>query len=112
MLASLNLTGNEILALTELTAAIRRLWPLAKIKLFGSKVTGTFDAESDVDVLVLLPCPVNEAIRKQIVHKVFEINLTYESNISVLIVSEEEWDSSPFSFLPIHGFIEREGVAL
>jgi predicted nucleotidyltransferase len=112
MLESLNLTGNEILALTELTKAIRRLWPLARITLFGSKATGTFDAESDVDVLVLLPCPASEAIRKQIVHKVFEINLAYESNISVLIVSEEEWDSSSFSFLPIHAFIEKEGVAL
>jgi uncharacterized protein len=108
----LNLTENEIVALTELTKAIRELWPPARIKLFGSKATGTFDAESDVDVLVLLPCPVDATIRKQIIHKVFEINLAHESNISVLIVSGEEWDSSVFSFLPIHSFIEQEGVSL
>ena len=112
MLESLSLNRNEILALTELITAIRAGWPPARIKLFGSKTTGTFDAESDVDVLVLIPCPVSEAIRKQIVHKVFEINLAYESNISVLILSEEEWDSSRFSFLPIHACIEKEGVAL
>lgn len=108
----LRLTENEIIALTELTTALRELWPQARIKLFGSKATGTFDAESDVDVLVLLPCSVTETIRKQIIHKVFEINLAHESNISVLIVSGEEWDSSIFSFLPIHSFIEQEGVSL
>jgi uncharacterized protein len=108
----LNLLENELLALNELTMSIRRLWPSARIKLFGSKATGSFDAESDVDVLILLPCPVSETIRRQIVHKVFEINLAFESNITTLIVSEQEWNSSPLTFLPIHSTIEKEGVVL
>ncbi len=112
MLESLNLSRNEVLGLPELIMAVRGPYPLARIKLFGSKATGTFDVESDVDVLVLLPSPVSDAVRKQIVHKVFEINLDYESNISVLILSEEEWDSSMFSFLPIHTFVEKEGASL
>ena len=112
MLESLNLTTNELLALTELITEVRGLYPSATIKLFGSKATGAFDAESDIDVLVLLPCLVSEAIRKQIVHKILDINLACESNISVLILSEEEWNGSLFSFLPVHGCIEKEGVVL
>ena len=76
MVESLNLSESELLALNELTMSIRRHWPAARSRLFGSEATGGFDAESDVDVLVLLPCPVTETIRRQIVHKVFEINLS------------------------------------
>ena len=112
MLESLNLRKAEILALTEFTEAIRLCWPRAQIKLFGSKATGMSDEESDLDILVLLTCPVSEETRKQIVHKVFEINLFYESNLSVLIVSKDEWGRSPLSLLPIHATIEQEGVAL
>jgi len=112
MLESLNLSRHEVMALREFIIAIRQLWPLARIKLFGSKATGTYDSESDVDVLVLLPCSVTEAIRRQIVHRVFEINLLYESNISVMIVSRDEWDSTPLSLLPIHAAIEKEGITL
>jgi uncharacterized protein len=112
LLESLNLSKAEILALTELKASMRQRWPLARIKLFGSKAAGTSDAESDLDVLLLLPCTVTEEIRTQIVHKVFEINLVHESNMSVLIVSEDEWDRSPLSLLPIHASIEQEGIAL
>lgn len=38
----------------------------------------------------MLPCPVTNEIRRQIVHKASDINFTYGTNISVLIVSEEE----------------------
>jgi uncharacterized protein len=112
MVELLNLSESEILALNELTMSIRRHWSAARIKLFGSKATGGFDAESDVDILVLLPCSVTETIRKQIVRKVFEINLAFETNITTLIVSEHEWNNSPLTFLPIHSTIEREGVVL
>ena len=108
----LNLTEDEKLALNELIAALKTDWPSAKFKIFGSKVSGTFDAESDLDLLILLPCPVTNEIRRQIVHKVSDINLSYESNISALIVSEEEWQKAPLSLLPIHAFVEEEGVSL
>ena len=109
---ALCLTEAETLALDEIIAALKTDWPSVKFKLFGSKVNGTFDAESDLDLLVLLPCPVTNEIRRQIVHKVSDINLSYESNISALIVSEEEWQNAPLSLLPIHGLIEEEGVSL
>lgn len=111
-LITLNLTEAEKLALGGLITILKVEWPNAKFKLFGSKASGTFDVESDLDILIALPCPVTEKIRQQIVHKVFDINLTYGTNISALIVSEEEWQNSPLSLLPIHAFIEEEGVSL
>jgi len=109
---TLDLTQAEKQALNEVIAFLKTDWPLARLVLFGSKVGGTADEESDLDLLVVLPYSVTEEIRRRIIHKVFEVNLTYTSNISVLIVSEEEWKRGPVSVLPIHVFIEEEGILL
>lgn len=99
-------------ALLKLITDIKSSWPDTKFKLFGSKVKGVADEESDLDLLIVLPCDITEEIRRWIVHKVFEINLTFESNISPLIMAEREWGSPRFSLLPIHAFIEEEGIPL
>jgi predicted nucleotidyltransferase len=109
---TLNLTEAEKIALDNLIATLKSDWPFARFKLFRSKVSGTFDAESDLDLLIMLPCPVTNEIRRQIVHKVSDINFAYGTNISEFIVSEEEWQNSPISLLPIHAFVEEEGVSL
>jgi len=108
----LQLTKSEKTALDELIRELRKSWPDAKFKMFGSKAKGTADEESDLDLLILLPCPVTKELRRQIIHKIFEINLTFETNISALIIAEDEWRDSPISLLPIHDFIEEEGVTL
>ena len=82
------------------------------LKLFGSKVTGGADEESDLDILILLPCEVTTKIRRLIIHKAFDINLAFETNISPLIMAKKEWASDILSFLPIHTSIEEEGVTL
>lgn len=109
---TLNLTEAEKLALSELITDVKTGWLSAKFKLFGSKANGISDAESDLDLLVMLPCLVTKEIRQQIIHKVFDINLTHGTNLSVLIVSEKEWQNTPLSLLPIHAFVEEEGVSL
>lgn len=65
------LTEAEKLALDEVIKALRKKWASAKSKLFGSKATGTFEEESDLDLLILLPCKVTKSIREQITEKVF-----------------------------------------
>jgi hypothetical protein len=44
---NLNLSNAEKDALTELAIKIKGRWPQAKLKIFGSKVKGTADSESD-----------------------------------------------------------------
>ena len=108
----LRLTKSERGALVKLVRDLKESWPDAKFKLFGSKVKGVADEESDLDLLILLPCPVTKETRQQIIHRVFDINLTFETNISALIMAEKDWKSTPISLLPIHAFIEEEGVTL
>ncbi len=108
----LNLRKSEKDALIKLIIDLKRLWPEIQFKLFGSKVKGKADVESDIDLLIVLPCEVTEEIRRRIIHKIFNINLAFEINISGLIISEKEWESPIFSFLPIHVSIEEEGITL
>ena len=107
---SLNLTENEKDALCELTTSLKTDWPIVKLVVFGSKAKGLADEESDLDLLILLPCSVTENVRRLVIEKVFNINLKYGSNISSLIVTEDEWDKGKISILPIHDFIEEEGI--
>lgn len=109
---NLNLSNSENNALTELSKEIRRAWPQTVLKIFGSKVTGTADEESDLDLLIALPVEIDQNIRRKIIHLVFDINLKYDSNISVLIVNQIEWDNGCLSYLPIHGEVEEIGVSL
>ena len=112
MLSVPDLSGSERRALENVVVIVKRRWPLAEIMVFGSKARGTADEESDLDLLVLLPCPVTDEIRTKIIHEIFSINLTYDSNISVLLISKEEWNSVPLSLLPFHESVEKEGIAL
>ena len=107
-----NLDESERIALNELIEYVRSEWPQSVLKIFGSKITGTSDEESDIDVLIILPVLITERIRRKIIYKVFEINLEYESNISPLIVSRSEWETGHMTVLPIHETIESQGVPL
>jgi len=106
------LSEKERLALSKLIAELRASWPGAKVKLFGSKVRGRADEESDLDVLILLPCHISNDIRQKIIYKIFDLNLSFETNISPLIMSKNEWETGLLPLLPIHDYIEEEGVAL
>lgn len=108
----LGLSKNEVLALSALISKAAEFEPDVEIKLFGSKATGTSDEESDIDVLLTIPKPVTEENRAEIIRMVFEINLEHGTNISPLIVTKMEWESELYSLLPIHAFIEEEGVPL
>ena len=108
----LNLSPAEQAALSELMGELKKKWPQTQCRLFGSKVTGSADAESDLDLLIELPVPVTEEIRRRIIHRTFDINLARGSNISVLIVSQQEWEDGLLTVLPIHAAVEKEGIAL
>jgi predicted nucleotidyltransferase len=108
----LHLTKAEKMALDELMADVRKSWPEARFKLFGSKASGAADPESDLDLFIELEGEITDTLRRQIVHKAFEINLVYESNISVFIVAREEWERGLLTVLPIHAVIEHEGIPL
>lgn len=107
-----HLSNQEKRALHELSAFIKAQWPQAQLKVFGSKIKGTADEESDLDTLIELPLAITEDIRREIIHRVFEINLAFGTNLSVFIVFKEEWEHGYFTLLPIHREVEEGSVTL
>jgi predicted nucleotidyltransferase len=107
-----HLSNQENRALHELSAFIKARWPQAQLKVFGSKIKGTADGESDLDTLIELPLAITEDVRREIIHRVFEINLAFGTNLSVLIVFKDEWEHGYLTLLPIHSEVEEESVTL
>ena len=83
-----------------------------RLVLFGSVVHGKSDAESDVDLLIVLPTPPTHLVRDRITSLILDINLAYDTNLSEIIVDQQTWDYGLPSALPIHQEIEEVGIRL
>ena len=97
-------------ALNGLKNHVCSRFPDSRPILFGSVVRGEKGLESDVDVLVILPDGPRAEDRSRIIRHVLEINLRYDTNISVIIVGHENWEREPLSVMPLEREIENEGV--
>jgi predicted nucleotidyltransferase len=82
----------------------------AEVRLFGSVARHDFSAESDIDVLVLLPVPVTTDMEEQIFDMAFDIELEQSVVFGIIVHSKADWGSSYLTQMPIHRSIEREGV--
>lgn len=83
-----------------------------RIVLYGSAAWGKPDAESDVDLLIVLKDRPDYETEDQISRLIFEVNLEYDTNLSELIVDRQSWDHGLLSGMPIHEEIESHGVRL
>lgn len=100
---------NEILK--KLIKEIKKVVPEAEIILFGSKARGDDNAESDIDLLILIGS--NDREKKEKINDVcFQFELEYDILTSPLVHTKEEWHSFPYNVSEIKYFIERDGVRL
>ena len=83
-----------------------------RLVLFGSLVRGESDAESDVDLLIVLTERPTYEMRDRITGLILDINLEYGTNLSELIVDRQTWNGGLPAALPIHKAIEEEGIPL
>ncbi len=81
-----------------------------RLVLFGSLVRGESDAESDVDLLIMLTEPPTHQVRDGITGLILDINLEYGTNLSELIIDRQTWDEGLPAALPIHKAIEEESL--
>jgi len=92
-------------------AVLRDCFPVERVILFGSKARGDDDAESDIDLLVLTRGPVTYALKREMTHAVFDLQLEFNVVLSMLIIPLEQWETGVYRVLPIRSEIERDGVA-
>ena len=102
----------QVQALKEIKERIKNKFEIENIILYGSSVRGELDEESDIDLLIITKNILARRVRHEITEIVFEINLKYETNFSTLVVDYDSWENGPYSILPIHEEVEREGVVI
>jgi predicted nucleotidyltransferase len=82
----------------------------SEVRLFGSVARRDFSADSDIDVLVLLPILVKTDIEELIFDMAFDIELEQSVVFGIIVHSKADWTSSCLTQMPLHHSIEREGI--
>jgi uncharacterized protein len=110
-LDAIQLKGNDRQAILAAAGILRERFPVAQVILFGSKARGDDQVESDIDLLVLTRGPITHAVKRQMTHAVFNLQLSHNVVLSMMVVPLEQWENGVYQVLPIRQEVEREGVA-
>lgn len=104
----------------EISAAIQKLRDKltetfgseVEVYLFGSVARGTYEAASDIDLLVLVPFEPTNMIEEQIFDLAFDIELQCNVVFGIIVYSKQFWHSGISQVMPLFKNIAREGVAV
>ena len=82
------------------------------LRLFGSAVRGDYRKHSDIDVLVILPGRVGNAIEEKVFDAAYDIELKHSVIFGIVVYGKEFWGSEVAASMPLYQNIEREGIAV
>ncbi len=109
-ITQLNLKENERKALEDLKEKVLQSYPDAEIILYGSKARGDYDAESDLDLLILIGSSVTSKLEEEITHIAFDIELKYDVVFGKIVENKNFWNTPLANAMPLHWNIDKEGV--
>ncbi len=92
-LRTIEFRGKRKKALLELKKKLVERFPDTEIFIYGSKVRGDSDEESDIDVLVLLNREVNNTLEEKIFSTAFKVELKYNVIFGIIVYPQKFWDS-------------------
>ena len=97
---------------SEIKKAVHSVDPSARIILFGSHARGDHNADSDIDVLILLDKDqVTRQDEKRIKYPLYEIEFEHGRIISPLVLAVNEWESK-HRITPFYESVMEEGTEL
>jgi predicted nucleotidyltransferase len=83
-----------------------------EVYIFGSAARGDYRADSDVDILVLLPFEPKNSVEEQIFDVAYDIELEYGLIFGVIVYSKKYWHSQISRITPLYKNIRREGITV
>ena len=96
--------------LRDLKSVILRFVPDATVILYGSVALGKQGPESDYDVLALSGRKLSSKEEAAMDSAVYDLQLDRGAVLSVMLVSEDEWQSPVLSQSFYHDNVTREGI--
>lgn len=106
------LSKKEQEALKEIKRRISSSFPVKYFILFGSRARGVNVPDSDIDLLIVIDLPLSRSDKYLISDEIFEVNLAYDTNFSMIVEEYNKWESELWSHLPLHRNIEKEGISV
>lgn len=94
----------------QVKAAVRSIEPQAEVVLFGSRVRGTAQVDSDWDFLILTEARSDLALKRKLWNAMYQLELQTGEVIHAVICEKNRWKSA--THWPIHQSILQEGVAV
>ena len=106
------LSFQEQSALQQLRTELESIASVQSLIVFGSVARGEATVESDLDVLAVVDRAMSYTEETAAYDAVYRTNLQYDTNISLVIVDSERWESPIWSQLPLYQVVQQEGLLL
>jgi hypothetical protein len=109
----LALNQEEERAVKEFVSAIKQELKdhILRTTIFGSKVRGDYSQDSDIDILIILK-ERSKYLIDTLYEKLLDIELEYDSKISLTIFSQAEYQHNVNAHTPFIESLANEGVIL
>jgi|SRR5690554_1385736 len=109
----LSLASNQQLAIELLKSKLKEeTYPIEEYIIFGSVARGEATEGSDLDLLALTSQPISHRLKHSIYGIVTEINLKFDTNLSLLIIDKNSWNNGIYSIMSIKDEVKEDGVRL
>jgi len=108
----LTLTKEQREAVLEAKSRLMEQFPVEMLVVFGSVARGEDDAESDLDLLVITREAMTHGDRNTISDIIFEVNYSYGTNLSFVVVDAFSWNEGVYSLTPLYSEVQRDGVVV
>ena len=110
-LSDISIDDSDRAAIVAASQMLKKRFPaVEQVILFGSKARGDDVKDSDIDLLLLTSRPIDWRERQAVVDALFDIEMTHDVQISILVKTSTEWESGLCTVFPVHAEISEEGV--
>jgi len=109
-----HLTKKEVEAILELKRRLKEKFgkELHEIRIFGSKVRGDFDKESDIDIFVVFDREVDWDFENKVSHIAYDIDLEFGVLFNLIIFSASQLKEPKYKILPFLQNVKKKGVKI